>query len=81
MARPILLGLHFPHWEWGKGNKAGVVIGQGSGMLGPLPAGFRVFSGAFLGLGRAELNFRGFSGGGSSPWGPPQAEPKMRNLI
>ena len=81
MARPILLGLHFPHGEWGKGVKGGLVIGQDLGMLGPLPAGFRAFSGVFLGRGRAERNFLGFWGGGSSPRGPPQAGPKMRNLI
>ena len=81
MARPILLGLHFPHGEWGKGVKGGLVIEQDLEMLGPLPAGFHAFSGVFLGRGRAERNFHGFWGGGSSPRGPPQARPKMRNLI
>ena len=54
MARPILLGLHFPHWEWGKGCKAGVVIGQGSGMLGFCPRVFARFLGFFSAL--AEPN-------------------------
>ena len=49
-----LAWIAFSHWELGKGSKAGVVIGQGSGTLGFCPRVFACFLGLFSAL--AEPN-------------------------